>query len=346
MPGGQQQAQTADTAGTTPVQQPQTDWTSVADAAAAVPNPLYVTRTVKVSSNSEEIAKLSAEMIKLNGSNERRIVCRASRIPGEKGAMGPAGPPGEIGAVGPAGPPGEIGAVGPAGPPGEIGAVGLAGPPGGKGAVGPAGSGSPGLPGPPGERGPRGPVGHGSAGPPGEKGGMGPPGHPGERGAKGATGFGSPGLPGRPGERGPIGPVGNGHAGPPGPTGKSGRPGPMGPPGPPGEPGSSFCTPARPQTDERTKADAETNSFLPQVQPRKGYVIYYWIGLHDQREEGKFEWVDGSPLGKYSAWRYGYQEIHNEEDCVVLTVMAGSTWWSDEPCNRLTFFICQVALGG
>eukprot|EP00058_Branchiostoma_floridae_P018050 XP_002603539.1 hypothetical protein BRAFLDRAFT_79074 [Branchiostoma floridae] len=43
MQGDQQQSQTGDT-GTTPMQQPQTDWRSIADAAASIPNALYVPR--------------------------------------------------------------------------------------------------------------------------------------------------------------------------------------------------------------------------------------------------------------------------------------------------------------
>eukprot|EP00058_Branchiostoma_floridae_P004265 XP_002589753.1 hypothetical protein BRAFLDRAFT_97803 [Branchiostoma floridae] len=44
MPGDQQPSQTSDNAGTTPMQQPQTDWRSIADAAASIPNALYVSR--------------------------------------------------------------------------------------------------------------------------------------------------------------------------------------------------------------------------------------------------------------------------------------------------------------
>ncbi|XP_019619597.1 PREDICTED: uncharacterized protein LOC109466321 [Branchiostoma belcheri] len=43
MSGGQQHSRT-DTGGTTPMQQPQTDWRSLADAGANVPNPLYVSK--------------------------------------------------------------------------------------------------------------------------------------------------------------------------------------------------------------------------------------------------------------------------------------------------------------
>jgi len=50
--------------------------------------------------------------------------------------------------------------------------------------------------------------------------------------------------------------------------------------------------------------DAETNDFLVSlfVSRVKGNL---WFGLHDQREEGSFEWVDGSALGTYSSWYLG-----------------------------------------
>ncbi|KAI8484492.1 hypothetical protein Bbelb_377630 [Branchiostoma belcheri] len=44
MPGGQQQSQTGDTGGATPEQQDQTNWRSLAHAAATIPNALYVSR--------------------------------------------------------------------------------------------------------------------------------------------------------------------------------------------------------------------------------------------------------------------------------------------------------------
>ncbi|XP_019614638.1 PREDICTED: collagen alpha-1(I) chain-like [Branchiostoma belcheri] len=111
MPGGQQQSQTSDTAGETPTQQPQTDWRSLADAAANIPNLMYGTRAVSA---------------------------RPHGSPGQKGAMGPPGPPGEKGAIGPAGLPGSPGKTGPIGPvrhgpawpPGPTGKTGPPGPPG------------------------------------------------------------------------------------------------------------------------------------------------------------------------------------------------------------------------
>uniref|UniRef100_H3AFH6 C-type lectin domain containing 19A n=2 Tax=Latimeria chalumnae TaxID=7897 RepID=H3AFH6_LATCH len=47
-----------------------------------------------------------------------------------------------------------------------------------------------------------------------------------------------------------------------------------------------------------------------------------WIGLHDRRQEGHFEWTDGSPY-EYNYWDGsqpddGIHSIPEEEDCVQI----------------------------
>ncbi|XP_066283280.1 pulmonary surfactant-associated protein D-like [Branchiostoma lanceolatum] len=308
--------------------------------------------------------------------------------PGEKGPMGlavPAGPPGEkgpMGLAGSAGPPGEkrpmglAGSAAPPGPPGEKGPMGLAGsaappgPPGGKGPMGLAGSA-----GPPGEKGPMGLA--GSAGPPGEKGPMrlaGSAGPPGEKGPIGLAGSAAP--PGPPGGKGPMGLAGS--AGPPG------EKDPMGPAGTrsAGAPVQqvSRCSGNWPrflvksgicykvfkmkktfnEAAETCRQEGgtlamprnqQTNRFLSAAVRRRGIrrSVNVWFGLHDQREEGRFEWVDGTPLGDYNAWLPRQRGIPGQpddyqggEDCVAYFRSSGKPdKWNDASCSRGQPFICQ-----
>ncbi|XP_078664893.1 uncharacterized protein LOC144907549 [Branchiostoma floridae x Branchiostoma belcheri] len=196
MKRGQQQSQAADTGGATPMQQPQTDWRSVAHAAANTPNALYVSRADPTYADVNTCWRLRDKLWQITGlvfavvivilvillpffaGKFLRVLAQNTRIDlfamfresgqfrmcvssGQAGSAGPPGPPGEKGSMGPVGPAS-------AGPPGEKGATGPAGPPGEKGAMGPAG---PGYPGPRGLRGPS-----GRQGPPGQKGAIGPTG--------------------------------------------------------------------------------------------------------------------------------------------------------------------------
>ncbi|XP_019644093.1 PREDICTED: C-type lectin-like [Branchiostoma belcheri] len=91
--------------------------------------------------------------------------------------------------------------------------------------------------------------------------------------------------------------------------------------------------------------DAETDAFLISLYKSVSDHWNFWIGLHDQREEGRFEWVDGSPLGSYSSW--GPEEPNNffgMQDCVCYSSMPHEKdKWDDQQCFMLYYFICQAA---
>ncbi|XP_019647015.1 PREDICTED: collectin-11-like [Branchiostoma belcheri] len=223
--------------------------------------------------------------------------------------------------------------------------------------------------------GPPGPV---SACPLGEKGHMGPPGPvsagpPGEKGPMGPPGPVSAGPPGPPGPAGLMGPIG-----PPGPNGKAA--------GPPehlkpvrlnkalviascpegytkfrGTCYKAFNTLANfadsalyCRVDGGTLAmprDAATNYVLIFLKNAVDKNAYFWFGLHDRREEGSFEWIDGSALGSYNYWASGEPSNNDsKEHCAhyissTYRKPANANKWNDKNCNFLIFFICQVAPG-
>ncbi|KAI8515230.1 hypothetical protein Bbelb_078210 [Branchiostoma belcheri] len=275
MKRGQQQSQTGDTGGATPMQQqPETDRQSDADDDAyETPKKCWRLRNkwqitgvvltvaivimlafflVKAANQSAEMVKQLEDMKKQDQKTEQRLAeleqtCVSSGKPGFAGPPGPPGPPGERGAMRPVSPV-SAGPPRPLCPPGEMRVI---------WSVSPGLAGPPGPPGPPGKNGATGPVGPASVGPPGlpgppgKKGGTGPPGPvstgppgpPGPPGKNAATGpvgpasVGPPGPPGRPGKKGATGPVGPASAGPPGRPGEKGDTGLTGPRGPKGPPG-------------------------------------------------------------------------------------------------------------
>ncbi|XP_035664269.1 alpha-N-acetylgalactosamine-specific lectin-like [Branchiostoma floridae] len=98
--------------------------------------------------------------------------------------------------------------------------------------------------------------------------------------------------------------------------------------------------------------DAETNAFLISLYKPVRANGPFWFGLHDQREEGSFEWVDGSALGTYNSWAEGQPDNkHGNEDCVYYstkTAWIKLSWkekWNDALCNMKHRFICQTVPG-
>ncbi|KAI8488107.1 hypothetical protein Bbelb_342250 [Branchiostoma belcheri] len=89
--------------------------------------------------------------------------------------------------------------------------------------------------------------------------------------------------------------------------------------------------------------DAETNAFL--ISLHKSVSEAFWFGLHDQREEGRFEWMDGSALGPYSSWAPGQPDNYGGgKDCVLYSTQSFlKDKWFDYYCHLPFYFICQTA---
>ncbi|XP_019617436.1 PREDICTED: collectin-10-like, partial [Branchiostoma belcheri] len=91
--------------------------------------------------------------------------------------------------------------------------------------------------------------------------------------------------------------------------------------------------------------DADTNAFVISLYNSVHDDRAFWIGLHDQREEGRFEWVDGSARGPYSSWGQGRPDsAGGNEDCVLYSALPSlKDKWNDEECDYTFRFICQAA---
>ncbi|XP_078684127.1 uncharacterized protein LOC144917711 [Branchiostoma floridae x Branchiostoma belcheri] len=90
--------------------------------------------------------------------------------------------------------------------------------------------------------------------------------------------------------------------------------------------------------------DADTNAFLVSLYKPVNDHTSFWFGLHDQREEGRFEWVDGSALGPYNSWGPKEPNDAGGEDCAVFSAKLKHKW-NDQPCHYRLYFICQAAPG-
>ena len=68
-----------------------------------------------------------------------------------------------------------------------------------------------------------------------------------------------------------------------------------------------------------------------------------WIGLTDQKQEGKWEWVNpGGSCSKFTKWTRGEPNNQGNEDCVVLSMYTGEGEWNDRKCNQKVSFICEI----
>ncbi|XP_066291089.1 perlucin-like protein [Branchiostoma lanceolatum] len=86
--------------------------------------------------------------------------------------------------------------------------------------------------------------------------------------------------------------------------------------------------------------DAGINDFLVSLILAAPGSDLFWFGLHDQREEGQWEWMDGTALGTgYSGWAYGEpSNLAGDQHCAMYLKR-----WVDFQCERKFRSICQVA---
>ncbi|XP_063166050.1 CD209 antigen-like protein C [Candoia aspera] len=73
-----------------------------------------------------------------------------------------------------------------------------------------------------------------------------------------------------------------------------------------------------------------------------------WIGLTDEKDEGTWEWSDGSRV-TVQYWDAGsptrlQQREEVERDCVFIKPLSGARNWNDDNCHELKQWVCKEIL--
>uniref|UniRef100_A0A3B3WBW2 C-type lectin domain-containing protein n=1 Tax=Poecilia mexicana TaxID=48701 RepID=A0A3B3WBW2_9TELE len=112
-----------------------------------------------------------------------------------------------------------------------------------------------------------------------------------------------------------------------------------------------FSTSKSSWTDSR-RSCTDLGSDLVKIDSREDIMILhlknFWIGLTDSKEEGKWLWVDGSPLNKsfWMPWEPDNTNITNPggEDCGGMGKKGGADdlmCWFDQLCGLRRRSICE-----
>ena len=72
-----------------------------------------------------------------------------------------------------------------------------------------------------------------------------------------------------------------------------------------------------------------------------------WLGLHDRLKEGRYIWIDGSPI-PYSEWLQGEPDGNAAENYIVQVKENGTDapGWADRHCFDAKAFVCEQPMPG
>ena len=70
-----------------------------------------------------------------------------------------------------------------------------------------------------------------------------------------------------------------------------------------------------------------------------------WLGLHDRLLDGRYTWVDGSPV-PFIEWAGNEPDGESAQNCVEQSNKDLFGGWADESCSNKIPFVCKVVLPG
>uniref|UniRef100_A0A3Q2CAG9 C-type lectin domain-containing protein n=1 Tax=Cyprinodon variegatus TaxID=28743 RepID=A0A3Q2CAG9_CYPVA len=74
-----------------------------------------------------------------------------------------------------------------------------------------------------------------------------------------------------------------------------------------------------------------------------GFKKYMWIGLTDSEEEGRWKWVDGTPMNT-NYWSENEPNGKTGENCADIKSFEIERSWNDESCSSKVNWICEMKL--
>lgn len=124
--------------------------------------------------------------------------------------------------------------------------------------------------------------------------------------------------------------------------------------------GSSYLVIARPATfEEASRACARLGGHLVSIGSSEENTLvvgliqrmqspgkhqHCWLGASDEKEEGNWQWLDGSKF-RFSDWHGAEPNGGDRENGLVLSVPPpGDSWgpnWGDYPLDQLAWFCCE-----
>ncbi|XP_018017264.1 C-type lectin domain family 4 member M [Hyalella azteca] len=85
----------------------------------------------------------------------------------------------------------------------------------------------------------------------------------------------------------------------------------------------------------------DMNDYITQNISLATMASYFFIGLSDEVEEGKWLYPDGSVQGDFDSWAWNGMWERRDKNCAIIGL---NGMWKHENCGNVNYFICQIPI--